>query len=404
MLRRAVHKILLRRHFWRYATFSEIAELYASRLLRILAFNMSAALTSIFLYQQGYSIFLIGLFWAAFYGLKMLLAVPSAFVVAKFGPKHSILYSNLLFIPALVALSLSSTHGAWLLFVMVGFQAVSSVLYNIAYAVDFSKVKSSEHAGKEIAYMNIIEKVTGGLSPLVGGLLAFVAGPEVVLLITAAIFAAAALPLLQTGEPITINQKLKFKGFPWRMLWRTSGANLAFGYDVFASGTVWSLFIAIAILGVTSDEIYAVTGVLHSVVLVAALGASYAFGRLIDNRRGRDLMQIAAIVNSLAHFARPFIGSPVAIAGLNVVNEAARTGYGMAYTRGVFDNADLSGRRVAYIGLTESITNFGATLSALVLAGLALMLTEVEAMEYYFYIAAGIVLLIATARFSLYRK
>lgn len=176
MIQKAIHRLLKRRHFWRYATFSEIAELYASRVLRILAFNMSAALSSIFLYQQGYDIWFIALFWCVFYLLKVLLAVPAASVVAKFGPKHTILFSNILFIPALVALGLSSTYGLWPLVIMIGFQAVSAILYQIAYAVDFSKVKSVDHAGKEIAYMNIVEKVTGGLSPLIGGLLAFCSG------------------------------------------------------------------------------------------------------------------------------------------------------------------------------------------------------------------------------------
>jgi predicted MFS family arabinose efflux permease len=139
-------------------------------------------------------------------------------------------------------------------------------------------------------------------------------------------------------------------------------------------------------------------------VLLAALGASYAYGRLIDRRRGKDLLQLATIGNALTHFARPLIGSPIAIAALNVANEAATTGYVMAYTRGTFDNADLSGRRVTYIGINEGLANLGAALAAAILAVLVLFVSEARAMEYFFYIAAGVVLLIATARFPLYRK
>jgi len=404
MIKSAIHLLMRRRHFWRYATFSEISELYTARLLRILAFNMASAVTSIFLYQQGYGVLFIALFWTSFYGLKVLLGLPLGSFVAKFGPKHSILVSNLLFIPALIALALSSTFGLWPLFIMLGFQALSGTLYQIAYAVDFSKVKSVDHAGKEIAYMNIIEKVTGGLSPLIGGLLAFVLGPEPVLVITSVIFAAAAAPLFKTAEPITLNQKLSFRGFPWRLIGRTAAAEVALGFDVFTSGTVWSLFTAITIIGIASDEIYAANGILNSVVLLAALAASYAYGRLIDKRRGRDLLLFAALANSITHFMRPFIGSPVAVAGLNIANEAATTGYSMAYTRGVFDNADLSGRRVTYIAIHESLANVGACIGALTLAGLVVFFGEIRAMHYFFFIAAAVVLLIATARFPLYKK
>ncbi len=404
MIEKAIHKLLKRRHFWRYASFSEIAELYASRVLRILAMNMTAAFTSIFLYQQGYDVFFIALFWALFYFLKFLLAVPAASFVAKFGPKHSILISNFLFVPALIALAISPGHGLWPLIVMVVFQAISAIIYQIAYAVDFSKVKSVDHAGKEIAYMNIIEKVTGGLSPLIGGLLAFVVGPEIVLVITAVLFIFAAMPLFRTREPIRLNQKLKFRGFPWRLLTRTAAAEIALGFDVFTSGTVWTLYTAITIIGINSDEIYAANGILLSVILLSALVASYAYGRLIDRRHGKNLLQFASIANSVTHFMRPLIGSPIAIAGLNIANEAATTGYNMAFTRGVFDNADLSGRRVAYIGINEGLANLGAAIGGGLLSILVLFVNEGRAMEYFFYIAAAVVLLIATARFPLYRK
>jgi hypothetical protein len=92
------------------------------------------------------------------------------------------------------------------------------------------------------------------------------------------------------------------------------------------------------------------------------------------------------------------------VLGLNIANEAATAGYSMAYTRGNFDNADLSGRRTVYISVMEGIANMGAALAASVLALLVIVFQEVRAMEYFFFVAAAFVLLIATARFPLYRK
>src|SRR5215216_3633794 len=102
MLKQLIHRIMQRRHFWRYATFSEIAELYTSRMLRMLAINISAAFMSIFLYQNGYSIQFIAGYWGLYFLYKTIISLPVAKYAAMFGPKHGILLSNLLYIPSMI--------------------------------------------------------------------------------------------------------------------------------------------------------------------------------------------------------------------------------------------------------------------------------------------------------------
>lgn len=405
MLKRFIHSFLLRRHFWRHATLSEVAELYASRMLRLLAITLASALISIYLYQTGYSLAFIGFFWAVFYLFAALIALPMAVFVSWVGPKHSILWSNLMFIPAMIAFALVPQLGTWLLIPIIVLKASSSVLYVIAYTVDFSKVKSIEHAGKELAFMNIVEKATMGLSPLVGGFLAFLLGPQAVLLIAASIFLVAAVPLLQSAEPIKQRQRLHFRGFPWHLVRRIAAAKFAAGYDVMSSGIIWSLFVAITIIGIgTSNEVYAINGLLLSVVVFAAIGASYVYGKLIDNRKGWELLQISIIVNSLTHLTRPFIATPVSAAGLNMVNEAATSGYLMAFHRGIFDNADRSGQRILFVGVGEVLSCLGAAVSAFLLGLAATFFSEGTTFQLVFFATAAVVLLILTARFPLYTR
>jgi hypothetical protein len=78
MLKTIIHRILLRRHFWRYATFSEVGELYASSMMRRLAINIAAAFMSIYLLQHGYSNLFIAGYWGLYYLLKKFMAFPSA--------------------------------------------------------------------------------------------------------------------------------------------------------------------------------------------------------------------------------------------------------------------------------------------------------------------------------------
>jgi MFS family permease len=405
MIRNFFHRLLLRRHFWRHATFSEIGELYTSRLLRMLAFNIAASFMSIYLYQSGYDVVFIAGFWVCFFLFKSVVSLPLAALSAWVGPKHAILLSNILFIPSMIAFSLVPEYGLPMLFIVGIFQGASSALYGIAYNTDFSKIKSTDHAGKEIAYMNMIEKLTTGLSPLIGGVLAFIVGPEVVLVIAGILFALAALPLLRTAEQVPPHQKLSFSGFPWKLVRGMGLAHWAVGFDIFTSGTAWSLFAAIFIVGISAtNEVYLVNGILMSVVLIAALLSSYAYGRLIDHRRGKELMRIAIIANAVTHASRPFIATPVSVAGLNVANEMATTGYTMSYHRAMFDNADLSGKRIAYLGILEVISNFGASVAALTAGTLVVWFGEQQGLSVFFFLTGAVVLLVLTARFPLYRR
>lgn len=404
MIQQLIHRLFLRRHFWRHATFSEVAELYASRTLRMMAINIASVLMSVFLYQTGYSLVFIAGYWSVYYFLKIFMAFPAAKYISRFGPKHAILLSNLLYIPAMIIFTFVPTVGLAAIILTGLLQGVSATIYDLGYLVDFSKVKNVEHAGKEIAYMNILEKIAKGLSPLVGGLVAFMAGPEVTMWAAAGLFAVASVPLLQSAEPKKSRNGFVFRGFPWRMAWRSMVAETGVGFDVVASGTVWSLFVAIVILGAHGDAVYAQLGALLSVVMFVAIASSYAYGRLIDRRRGGELLFYSVIADALVHVSRPFVTSVGITVGTNIANEIATTGYTMAFTRGIFDTADLSGFRITYLACVEVMANVGAMLASVLFMVLVYSFGDAPGMRYFFFAAAIFVLIIAIPKFNLYRK
>lgn len=405
MIQSAIHRLLLRRHFWRYATFSEVGELYAARLLRMTANSLVSVFVAVFLYKNGYSLVYIASFYAIYFAFKaLILAVPSALLTAKIGPKHGMLIANLCAIPSLVALPLLPHIGEWALVIFTIFQGTSITLYSICHLVDFSKVKHDQHAGKEISFMNIMDKIAAGVSPLIGGIIAWLAAPEVTMWLAAGLYMVAAVPLLRTAEPVKLGQKLSFAGFPWRETWRSLVANIAVGLDNTTTIVVWPLFLTVVVFASSSSEVYAQIGGLATVTLFVGFIASRMYGVLIDRRRGGELLRYATIANSATHALRPFIATPVAAALTNVINETATTGYYMAFLRGMFDLADRSGHRIAYLLLVEITLNVGSTITALTLLGFALVLQEQAALNAVFFVAAGLTLFIAWAHFPLYRR
>lgn len=406
MIQRLIHRLLLRRHFWRYATFSEVAELYASRLMRLFALKIVSVFTSVFLYQSGFELSFIAFFWLGFYIVKVIFAWPGAKLIAAVGPKHATLFSNIVSAAAMVFLPFTNhpEFGLIALGLWCALQACSSSMNDLAYLVDFSKVKNIEHAGKEIGYMTIIEKVATGVSPLIGGLLAFWAGPEVVMIISGLFFLFSAVPLLMTAEPIATHRSLDFSGFPWRLTARSLLAEVAIGIDIFTTLTAWSLFMIVAVFTSGTDQVYAEIGFVSSVTLVVSLFISYLFGRLIDRRRGWELLKAATLGNSLLHIIRGVVTTPAGVIMTNTLNEAATSGYNMPFMRGMFDTADRSGKRVEYLFLIEIAVNIGGALAAMTLGGLFLVFEGILSLQIFFVLAGLATLLIVTPKFALYKK
>ncbi len=404
MFRRTIYKLLERRHFWRYASFSEVAELYTSRTLRVIGINIASGFASVYLYQTGYSLSLIMLFWLCYYISNVIMNYLSAHIIAYFGPKHGTLFSNLIYIPAMVALGLVPNYGFRAIIVWGVLSSLSACLYQLSYLVEFSKVKSVDHAGREIGFMNILEKVSIGMSPVIGGLIALFFGAQAVMMIGAVIFAFSAMPLLRTVEQTRVRQRINFRELSYRVFYRSFISQIGIGVDVVATGTVWSLFIAAVIFPNLSNAIYVSLGALSSVTILAAVGVSYAYGKLIDRNRGGDLLKISVVINSLVHASRPFANGIASIVGTNVTNEIATTGITMSYMRGTFDTADLSGHRIVYLSIMQIFASFGAIIACVALLVSLSMFGDAGGLRVFFLIAAAGVLLTGTAHFHLYKK
>ncbi len=405
MIQSFFHRFLLRRHFWRHATFSEVAELYTARLLRMTGNAMIATFVGIYLLRNGYPLYFIAGYYAAYYLFKALLALPCAMYVARFGPKHGTLAANLIGVPALITFSFLDNLGLVALVIFSLCQGISMVLYGLSYMVNFSKVKSTQYAGKEISYMHIIDKVAAGISPLAGGLVAWLISPEVTIWIASALLLFAAVPLLRTAEPVKVHQKLSFRGFPWQQTWRSMRAQVATGIDTAAVLVIWPLFLATVVFSQSSNAVYAQIGALSAVSVFVAFIAARSYGVMIDHKKGGELLRYSTIVKSLTHFVRPFVVTPLSAVLTNVLNEAAAAGYSMSFMRGMFDTADRSGHRILYLLMMELALNLGGFIISLVLfVALIAMVSSHAALSVTFMVTGVATLCIMSARFPLYRR
>lgn len=366
---------------------------------------MVGMFVAIYLFKNGYPLYFIAGYYVIYYLFKALLALPCAMIVARFGPKHGILISNIIGVPSLISFSFLNEIGIIALIIFSICQGVSMVLYGISHLVSFSKIKHDQNAGKEIGYMNIIDKIAAGLSPLVGGLIAWLASPEITIWIASALLLLAAIPLLRTAEPVRLRQKLDYRGFPWRQTWRSIRAETAVGVDTASVLVIWPLFLASIVFAREGNAVYAEIGALSAVTVFVGLIVSRVYGAIIDRHKGRELLRYTTMAKATTHLVRPFVATPVSALLTNILNEISAAGYAMAFMRGMFDLADRTGHRILYLAMMEAALNIGGCIISLVLLAMLMLAPSIHiAISLTFVVTSMATLLIMSGRLPLYRR
>jgi hypothetical protein len=398
MIFRFITRIFRRRHYWRFASFDEVAELYTSRLLTIFAINIVNLFAAVYLYKLGYSVAFIVMTYGLMYLTKIPLSYLAARYVAYFGPKHGIFLGAVIRIPSLLAFLLVPTYGLPAIFVFVGLQQLSTVIYDLAYLVDFSKVKHSLNAGKEIGTMLIIEKIARIISPLVGGVIASMYSPQITIIVACVVLLFSAGPLFRTVEPTVTKSRLKFAGFPWRKAASSLISESVVGFDFVASGIAWTLFLAVFVFADFGDDVYAALGGLASLGVFVSVLTAWTFGQIVDKEKGGGLLVFGTIANVVIHLFRPFAGNVPGVMALNIANETATSAYAIPFTRVVFDVADSSGFRIPYMMFIEMTLNIGAALGCFALVLCMYMFGELSGIKVMFGVAAAYQLLMLISR------
>lgn len=404
MIKTFFYNIFSRRHFWRDATFSEVADLYISRTLREAAIYIGAGFTSVYLYEIGYNLVFIMSLWTIIYFAKALISPIAGLLVARIGTAHGTLISNLLYIPAMLAIGSIPGLGLTAIILFAIFMGISGTLYNLCYLVEFSIVKNPMHAGKEIGFMNIFERATIAISPVIGGFIALYFGVQVTMWVASLLFVFSAIPLFKTASKAEKRQRIAIHGFPWRMAINSLIARSCEGFDVVATSIVWGLLIVTVIFPVAGESIYVIIGALSSVMIFVAIIISILYGKIIDKNKGGNLLKIGVGANSIVHLSRIFATTPINALSVNIANEAATTAQNMAFLRGMFDTADNSGHRIMYLVGIEFMGSIGAMFAGLTMIICAINFSGVSSFRAFFVIAAIVILGVGTARFPIYRK
>jgi MFS family permease len=381
--------------------FDELAEVYTSMSLRSFGFGVIGIFVPVFLYKNGVDLTGIFFFYALFFALRIPVAYIAAFVVARIGPKHSIAVSTILLVAFLMQL-LSYPAFGWPLATLAFSFTIANGLFFVAYNVDFSKIKSNKHGGKELGWLYIFERAGSALGPFVGGLLATFVSPLLTIGFAMAVLLGSLVPLFFTNEPVKVHQKITFKGFKWKNHKRDFMALAAFNVENVATGVMWPLLIAVFIF--TTDT-YAKLGSLIAVAMVLSMVGAHMFGKFIDNKKGYYLLTYGTLLNAITHVFRSFITAGGGAVAVSLLNEPTTLSYRMPLVKGFYDAADSEdGYRIVYLVVTEALCAAAKSLYCAILLVCSYFYDPILVLRYSFVIVAIISLGILWQRFPALKK
>lgn len=397
MVNKAITKFLKKRHFWRTIGFDELSELYASQFLRSLGMSIIGIFVPIYLLSIGYpvkSVFGLFLMWVAF---KPVVIFIIAKTIARLGPKHGIAIGTIFTILYLsTLLSIQELH--WPLVLVAFLGSISYSMFGISFEVDFSKIKHTEHGGKELGYLQIFERFGAIVGPIVGGLLATIFDPRYTIAAAILILCGSLVPIFLSAETVKTHQQITIKGFPFSRHKRDFISSMFLGMENTISIIIWPMFIALTIF---TTKTFAALGFLSAIGTIAALLTAMIFGKTIDNRHGGRLLNVGASLNAFVHLLRPFVTNALQVLGINLFNEPVTTAYRMPYIKGRMDAADsVPGYRIVYLAMTDlsyAIGNFMFWSFAYISC---LHFSDLTVMKFCFILGAFASLGIMTQRFA----
>lgn len=397
MLKSLLHRLIRQRHFWREVGFDELTELYISNMLRTFAVSLLAVFLPYYLHQNGYSFSAIFAFYGLFFVGRSVADIAAGYFVARYGPKHAIIISCILQ-TASSALLLTLPDYHWPSWFIAPLYGASASFFFIAYHVEFSKIKHTNHAGKELGEMQIFDRAATIAGPLMGGLVGAFWGPQYIFAIACVVLFASLWPLFRTPEQVRQHQRIDLRSVPIARLGRDYVSYVALGLENTLCINLWPMYLALFALG---GSVYASLGILSSLAVVVSMVAAYFFGRHIDTRNARSLLRFMAFSNAVVYLWRPFVMGPLSALLTNVINEAVTTGYRMPYLKGMYAAADdLPGLRIAYIMTLEWMGTISKGTVWFVLAILAAGGVPGKTVIFIGFMLAGLAsLLIATERF-----
>lgn len=372
----------------------QVRELYISTIIVNFGLAMVMFWEPIYLYDIGYSLQKIVLFYLLTYVAYLFLMPFGAKFAKRYGCEASLTIGTCLY--ALFYLSLYFVQFYPPLFYAAAFiLTLQKLFYWPAYHAIFAKYIGETEEGKEVSFMTVATSLMYIIGPALAGLIISQFGFGILFAFASIVFFVSNVPLLLTKEIFTPESFSYFNSF--KLLFKKERrqellAYLGFGEE-FVVLVIWPVFISTII-----TDAFDMGAVVALATLVTALITLY-IGQLTDKHNKKKILSLSSAFYSLSWFLRMFVASATGVFFLDTFSRLGKNTLSVPLTAITYDRAKIIHHdsrqhimtKVVFFEMSLVIGKLLAIL--LIYFALFFIPSEIMAFKIMFILAGGMTLL-----------
>lgn len=326
----------------------ELDELYISIAIRSFAYALISIFIPIYLYELGYSMRALLLFFAGYSFVRGVTKIPAVKFGARFGFRHMILLTvPLTIISFLMLYSLPIYH--WPLWTISLVYGVATSFYWVGYHFDFATSSNKQNRGKQVGLARMVQTLGGALSPFFGGIILVNFGFSTLFILGSVLLFISALPLLMSPDK---HEKIDVH---FKQIWKEQASREALSFAAWGIERGVLLFVWPIALFISLGNFEEV-GFVTSVSLGASVVTTAFVGRLV-NRSPRTFLRAGSIASSIAWSLRWIATTVAQFSFIDVFYGIARVFVDIPFDTISMDKANTTSK-IRFIVFRGSIVHF----------------------------------------------
>jgi len=299
----------------------QVRALYWASTLQGLAMAMLLLFEPIYLWQQGFGIKGVLVFFLGVYIFYLFLMPLGAQFATRHGYEHSMVVSTVIQVTYYATLFLIE-QSWWFALPAAALYALQKTFYWPAYHADFVRYSDKNEEGRQVSSLTIISTLVYIVGPLLAGWLITVGSWWLLFAFGSTLMLLSAWPLLSVPEIFTPREFSYPEAF--KRLFAVESRKRLFSYFGFGEElialVVWPIFIYTVIIGYVE-----IGALVAGATLITALVTLY-IGKITDDNKKVTTLRLSTIFYSLGWVARLFFMLPFQVF---LIDSWSRTGKNM---------------------------------------------------------------------------
>ncbi len=312
----------------------QIKELYISTTMVNFALAMVMFWEPIYLYQIGYSLQKILLFYLVTYIGYVLMMPLGAKFSKKYGYEVSLLLGTCLYAFFYIGLYLIKDYSS-LFYIVALIYTLQKTFYWPAYHANFARFSNENEQGREVSAMTVVTSLVYIVGPALAGLIISTLGYATLFVVVSLIFFASNIPTLVTKENFEagdFSYTNVFKNLFSKQNRKSLIAYLGFGEE-FVVLVIWPIFISIVISNVLD------TGLIVALATLVTTIITLYIGKLSDKGIKHRVLALGSVFYSLAWFIRIFVVNATGIFFLDTFSRLGKNTIAVPLTTITYERA-----------------------------------------------------------------